>query len=66
MKNTQTVLSFTLQNLFYTEIDNKGYFALQVIAPTLLELRTKYGLSEQLNFKDHNVPFHITIAVLKS
>lgn len=54
---------FKIKGLAIAEINVKKYYALFLESPMLLQLRTKYGLPEQLNFKNHRIDFHITIGV---
>jgi len=54
---------FKIKEIFSTVIGLKRYYALLVEAPTLLQLRKKYGLSSQLLFKNHWIDFHITFGV---
>lgn len=55
--------SFKIKNALTTVLGLKRYYVLTVESPTLIELRKKYGLPDQLRFKDFLVDLHITIAV---
>ena len=54
---------FTLKGAYSADLGNKRYYVLLVNAPTLAALRLKAKLSELLAFKNHFIPFHITIGV---
>jgi hypothetical protein len=55
--------SFTAGSVFSMRINNKHYYALKVVCPPLIKLRTRYGLPQKLCFKRHWVDLHITIGV---
>ncbi|KTC78412.1 hypothetical protein [Legionella brunensis] len=55
--------SFEILQAFAADLVNKRYYVLAVSAPTLVELRNKYGLGPQLNFKSHWIDLHITVGV---
>lgn len=54
---------FKVKELVVADINQKKYYVLLVDSPMLRQLRTKHGLPEQLNFKQHLIDFHITIGV---
>ena len=54
---------FDIKGVFTAEIGLKQYYALLINAPSLLQLRRKYGVSDMLPFKGYLVDFHITIGV---
>lgn len=54
---------FSIKGVFSADINLKRYYVLMVKAPTLLELRTRYGLGDKLLFKDYLIDFHVTIGV---
>lgn len=54
---------FSIRGVFSADINLKRYYVLMVKAPTLLQLRRKYGLGEKLLFKDYLIDLHITIGV---
>ncbi|WP_298626127.1 hypothetical protein [uncultured Legionella sp.] len=54
---------FKVKELVVADINLKKYYVLLVESPMLRQLRTKHGLPEQLNFKQHLIDFHITIGV---
>jgi hypothetical protein len=49
--------------LFVAELYDKEVYALKIIAPELLYIRCKYGLSEKLRLRDYHVELHTTIAI---
>jgi hypothetical protein len=53
---------FEAREAVIAEIDCKPYYVLLIDSPSLLVVRRKYGLSDNLNFKNHWIGFHITIA----
>jgi len=56
---------FKVISAFSTIIGTKRYYALKVEAASLLQLRRKYLLPDNLAFKNHWIDFHITFAVSK-
>lgn len=54
--------SFAVTGIFTTVIHQKRYYALKVMAPTLIAMRESYQLSKELNFKNYWISLHITIA----
>lgn len=54
---------FQIQKMVVAEIGLKKYYALIVQSPSLLEIRRKHGLPDQLCFKGYAIDFHITIGV---
>lgn len=54
---------FSIKGVFSADINLKRYYVLMIKAPTLLELRRRYGLGDKLLFKDYLIDFHITIGV---
>jgi hypothetical protein len=54
--------SFEVTGCLSISVFNKTFFALTVNSPSLEQLRLKYNLPTQLNYKGLLVPFHITIA----
>lgn len=54
---------FKIKELVIAEINLKNYYVLLLDSPMLRQLRVKYGLQEQLNFKNYLIDFHITIGV---
>ena len=54
---------FKTNELIIAQINLKKYYVLLVECPELLQLRNKYGLPNQLNFKNYWIDLHITIAV---
>lgn len=54
---------FKIKELVIAEINLKKYYVLLIDCPLLIQLRNKYGLSEQLNFKNYWIDLHITIGV---
>lgn len=54
---------FQVTGLCYFDTTDKRYFALTLIAPTLLALRQQYQLPPQLCFRDYWLDLHITIGV---
>jgi hypothetical protein len=55
--------SFTIKSAYAGDIENKQYYFLTVNAPSLLNLRRKYGLPDLLSFKSYLIEFHITFGV---
>jgi hypothetical protein len=55
--------TFTIKDAFAAELGAKKYYGLRIESPSLIQLRKKYGLSDQLSFKNHWIDLHITIAV---
>jgi hypothetical protein len=55
---------FEIGSLFKAQLGEKTYLGLTVKSPELDQLRLRYGLSTQLNFRGYLVPFHITIATV--
>lgn len=53
--------SFTVAGAFSADLGLKRYYILTVESASLLALRNKYGLSDQLCFKNHLINLHITI-----
>lgn len=56
---------FTVKELVLAEMNLKKYYVLLVNCPNLVQLRSKYSLPKQLNFKGYWIDLHITIAVSK-
>jgi hypothetical protein len=54
--------NFTIKDFVSAKINQKIYYALLIESPTLLQLRKKYSLPDQLCFKGYAIGFHITIA----
>jgi len=54
---------FKINELVIAEMNLKKYFVLLANCPDLVQLRAKYGLAKQLNFKGYWIDLHITIAV---
>ena len=54
---------FTFRELVTAEIGAKTYYVVLVDAPSLLQLRRDYQLTDHLNFKGYAIGFHITIGV---
>jgi len=52
---------FLIKDLIAAKINQKIYYALFIEAPSLLQLRRKYGLTDLLCFKNYAIGFHITI-----
>lgn len=55
--------TFGVTGVFVGELELKKYYAFAINCPSLLKLRKKYGLAEQLCFKSHLVNLHMTIGV---
>lgn len=55
---------FTILNAFSADFGLKRYFGLLVKAPSLLDLRRRYGLGKKLQFKNCLVDLHITIGTI--
>jgi hypothetical protein len=58
--------AFDVHEVVYAKLNDKEYYALTATSPTLAELRHRHGLPKQPSFKNHVVPFHITIATTTS
>lgn len=56
---------FEITGAFSSVIDCKRYYALAVASNSLLQIRRKNHLPDQLNFKNHAIGLHITFAVEK-
>jgi len=56
--------SFRVMDIVTADIDCKVYYVLLVESASLLELRRRYGLADQLCFKGYSIDFHITIGVI--
>ncbi|MDX1902345.1 MAG: hypothetical protein SFW66_10170 [Gammaproteobacteria bacterium] len=54
---------FLIKDIVTANINDKIYYVLLVESPSLLKIRRKYGLSDQLCFKGYAIGFHITIGV---
>ncbi|MBA2653935.1 MAG: hypothetical protein H0U71_02570 [Gammaproteobacteria bacterium] len=54
---------FSVQNLIVADIGAKKYYVLLVASPSLLQLRRRYGLPDNLCFRGYSIGFHITIGV---
>lgn len=52
---------FSLLNMLEAEVSGKKYIIIPVHSKSAISLRKKIGLTEQLNFKGHWVPMHITV-----
>lgn len=59
--NTQH--NFSVKNFSHVKLGAKEYFVLFISAPSLNQLRLKYGLPEKPRYKNIPIDFHITIAV---
>ncbi|MCL9683986.1 hypothetical protein [Legionella maioricensis] len=57
---------FKIKELVMAKINLKNYYVLLIDCPLLIKLRNKYGLSDQLNFKNYWIDLHITIGVSQS
>lgn len=55
---------FKIKGLARTELQLKTYYMLLINSPHLFQLRNKYGLTNQLNFKNYWVDLHVTIGVV--
>jgi len=55
--------TFQILELIKMPLPHKTYYVLSVLAPSLTAIRTEFGLSPLLNFRELWVPFHITLAV---
>jgi hypothetical protein len=55
--------SFLVKELVAAELGAKTYYAIAVEAPSLLQLRRKYALPDQLCLKGYLISFHITIGI---
>ena len=62
-KDLGTHYNFKIKDLVIAEINVKKYYVLLVDCPELRQLRNKYGLPDQLNFKNYWIDLHITIGV---
>lgn len=62
MDELEQSFSFEVTGFLRISVFNKTFFALAVSSPLLKQLRLKYNLSTQLNYRGLLVPFHITIA----
>lgn len=56
--------SFKVKGAFSADLGLKRYFVLGVEAESLLSLRNKYGLGNQLCFKNYLIDLHITIGTI--
>lgn len=54
---------FKIKELVIAEMNFKKYYVLLVDCPELQHLRNKYGLPDELNFKNYWIALHITIGV---
>lgn len=54
---------FSIQNLSHVRLGPKEYFVLMVSAPSLEQLREKYGLPRKPYYKNIPIDFHITISI---
>lgn len=52
---------FKLKGVYAADLPWKTYFVIMVKCPSLLQIRSNYGLPNQLNFKNHWIDFHITV-----
>ena len=54
--------AFFVTKVAHVILGNKEYVVLMISAPSLAQLRAKYGLSEKPRYKGYAIDFHITIA----
>jgi hypothetical protein len=54
---------FKINELIIAEMNLKKYYVVLVECPELRQLRNKYGLADQLNFKNYWIDLHITVGV---
>ena len=52
---------FEITELVRAHLGLKTYYILLLSSPSLVALRQKYGLSQQLAFRGYGVEFHITV-----
>lgn len=55
---------FQIKKLVEAVLGAKTYYILLIESPSLRQIRRKYGLGDQLHFKDYLIGFHITIGFI--
>lgn len=58
--------SFTVQGLYSALLGDKEYFVVTVLSPSLTDLRAKYNLHAQPQYKNNRIDFHVTVGIRKS
>lgn len=54
---------FSIEGLFFAELNKIRYYALKVAAPSLVALRQRYGLDKKLAINGCLVDMHITVGL---
>lgn len=57
--------SFAVQGLYSALLGDKEYFVVTVASPSLTNLRAKYKLHAQPQYKNNRIDFHVTVGIRK-